>query len=130
MAMTRSVVRVDISRSVEQQLDALRCMLEDWAQWQGGYRMRLGYPTRSISAGGGGSVECRHDDLYASADSAQFEAIDAAVDDLQPAQRAAIYRRYGIAAVFRFPRDNYAACLDQAHDALMRALPRKGVDIV
>lgn len=121
---------VGLRSEIEQQLATLCRMLEDWAEWQRGYRMKLGYPTRSLSGSGGGSTECSYDDLYATADRAVFEAIDTAVDDLQPAQRAAVLRRYGIAAVFRFPRENYAEQLDRAHDALMRSLPRKGVDIV
>lgn len=121
---------VGLRSAIEQRLAVLCRMLEDWAEWQRGYRMKLGYPTRSLSGAAGGSTECSYDDLYASADNAVFEAIDAAVDDLQPAQRAAVLRRYGIAAVFRFPRENYAEQLDRAHDALMRSLPRKGVDIV
>lgn len=122
-------VHADRRTSEERRLDALARMLDDWAGWQRSYRMRLGYPTRSLS-GAGGTTECSYDELYASVDAAMFEAIDAAIDDLQPIQRAAVLRRYGVAAVFRFPRENYAEQLDRAHDALMRALPRRGVDIV
>lgn len=49
------------------------------------------------------------------------------MQDLMPAQRAAVMRRYGIAAVFRFPRDNYEQCLLMAHEVLIKALQRKGV---
>lgn len=127
--MTRTGEVVGLRSAVEERLERLCFMLEDWAQWQQGYRMKLGYPTRSLSGGGCRAVETSYEDLYASVDNAMFEAIEAAVDDLPPAQRAAVCRRYGIAAVYRFPRDNYAEQLDLAHDALIRTLPRRGVDI-
>ena len=61
------------------------------------------------------------------ADNQTYASVDACVQDLMPAQRAAVMRRYGIAAVFRFPRDNYEQCLLMAHEVLIKALPRKGV---
>lgn len=134
MAMRRVVATSVVVRGervgAEQKLAALVSMLTEWASWQGQYRMRLGYPSRSISGYSSRSDGSRSDDLYQAVDNARFEAIDTAVDDLMPAQRAAVQRRYGVAAVFRFPRDDYAEQLDLAHQALMRLLPRKGVDIL
>lgn len=129
MAMRRVVATSTVVRG-EQKLEALVAMLTEWANWQGQYRMRLGYPSRSISGYSSRSDGSRSDDLYEAVDNATFEAIDTAIDDLLPAQRAAVQRRYGVAAVFRFPRDNYAEQLDLAHETLMRLLPRKGVDIL
>ena len=53
--------------------------------------------------------------------------IDCVVSDLPPLHKAAIYRCYGISAVFRFPRENYAEILLDAHDILLVLLPKKGV---
>ena len=105
----------------------LRVLLEDWADWQRTYRPRLGYPSRSLTCYIEGSRD--FEGMCEDADSATFAAIDACVQDLVPSQRAAVMRRYGIAAVFRFPRDNYEACLLAAHERLLVDLPKKGVVI-
>jgi len=106
-------------------LDRLRVLLEDWAQWQQSYRPKLGYPSKSLTCYSESSQD--FEGLCDAVDSATFGAVDACVQDLVPAQRAAVMRRYGIAAVFRFPRDNYESCLVLAHERLLVELPRKGV---
>lgn len=106
-------------------LEALVALLEDWANWQRAYTPRLGYPSRSLTCYSEGSQD--FESLCDAVDSQTFASVDACVQDLVPAQRAAVMRRYGIAAVFRFPRDNYESCLMMAHEALAKALPRKGV---
>jgi hypothetical protein len=108
-------------------MERLRVILEDWATWQRTYRPRLGYPSRSLTCYSEGSTD--FEGMCEEADSATYAAVDACVQDLVPAQRAAVMRRYGIAAVFRFPRDNYGACLLAAHERLMVELPKKGVII-
>lgn len=107
------------------QIESLVGLLEDWAQWQRAYSPRLGYPSRSLTCYSEGSQD--FESLCDAVDSQTFASVDACVQDLVPAQRAAVMRRYGIAAVFRFPRDNYEQCLMLAHEALIKALPRKGV---
>lgn len=106
-------------------LEALVALLEDWADWQRSYKPRLGYPSRSLTCYSEGSQD--FESLCDAVDSQTFASVDACVQDLVPAQRAAVMRRYGIAAVFRFPRDNYESCLMLAHEALTKALQRKGV---
>lgn len=112
--------RVDLAR-----VEALVGLLEDWARWQRGYRMKLGFPTRSAVVANGASTD--FESMCEASDADVMGAIDAAVDDLPPAHRAAVMRRYGVAAVFRFPRDNYESCLVAAHEALLDVLPRRGV---
>lgn len=107
------------------QIESLVALLTDWAQWQRAYSPRLGYPSRSLTCYSEGSQD--FESLCDAVDSQMFASVDACVQDLMPAQRAAVMRRYGIAAVFRFPRDNYEPCLMLAHEALIKALPRKGV---
>lgn len=106
-------------------LGGLVSLLEEWAEWQSGYAGVRGYPGRSAMLSGTGSQT--FDDLCADADDWKCKVIDACIDDLLPAQRAAVMRRYGVAAVFRFPRLNYAELLSAAHDSLLLALPRRGV---
>lgn len=106
-------------------LEALVALLEDWANWQRAYTPRLGYPSRSLTCYSEGSQD--FESLCDAVDSQTFASVDACVQDLVPAQRAAVMRRYGIAAVFRFPRDNYEQCLLMAHEVLIKALQRKGV---
>jgi len=109
------------------QIESLVALLTDWAQWQRAYSPRLGYPSRSLTCYSEGSQD--FESLCETVDNQTYATIDACVQDLMPAQRAAVMRRYGIAAVFRFPRDNYEQCLLMAHEALMRTLPRKGIII-
>ena len=106
-------------------MERLRVLMQDWANWQRTYRPRLGYPSKSLTCYSEGSQD--FESLCDAVDSQTFASVDACVQDLVPAQRAAVMRRYGIAAVFRFPRDNYESCLMMAHEALSKALPRKGV---
>ena len=106
-------------------IESLVAMLTEWAQWQRAYAPRLGYPSKSLTCYSEGSRD--FEGMCEDADNQTFAAVDACVQDLVPAQRAAVLRRYGIAAVFRFPRDNYEQCLLMAHEVLIKALPRKGV---
>ena len=108
-------------------MEALRNILEGWADWQRTYSLRLGYPSKSLTCHSEGSRD--FEGMCEDADNQTFATVDACVQDLVPAQRAAVMRRYGIAAVFRFPRDNYEHCLMLAHETLAAMLPRRGVAI-
>lgn len=122
-----SVRRLDVAR-LEQRMRRLVDVLENWATWQRSFRVNLGYRSRSYSNAGCGATS--FEDLCDESDAAMFSAVDAAVDDMVPIQRAAVLRRYGIAAVFRFPRENYETQLLAAHMTLLSTLPRRGVDIL
>lgn len=108
-------------------MERLSVVLEDWADWSRRYHTRCGYERASLC----GEVPLSKDfeSMCAQSDSVKNAAVDAAVDSLPPAQGAAIMRCYGLAAVFRFPRANYAEQLDLAHGTLMKTLPRRGVDL-
>lgn len=105
----------------------LMVLLEDWARWSREYRSASGFHRASVCASGCESTD--FESMCQQADSVTNRAIDAAVDDLLPAPRAALYRRFGLAAVFRFPRDNYTEQLDAAYEALLVSLPRRGVEL-
>lgn len=104
---------------------ALVATLEDWARWQGGYSMKLSYPSKSAGISCGGLQT--FDDMCDQCDNAMMQSVDACVSDLIPAQQAAIMKRYGIAAVFRFNRVAYEDVLLSAHLALMAAFKKKGI---
>lgn len=106
-------------------LESLVALLTEWADWQRAYAPRLGYPSSSLTCYSESSQT--FEDMCDTVDNQTFATVDTCVQDLVPAQRAAVMRRYGIAAVFRFPRDNYEQCLLMAHESLMVSLPRKGV---
>lgn len=100
-------------------------LLQDWANW-----MRnvpgVGFPSRVpiLSTGMGSST---FEELLEQVDGQAMRAVDASVDSLPPSNKAAIYRAYGVCAVYRFPRDNYVDALENAHDMLAITLRRKGI---
>lgn len=99
-------------------------LLLDWAEWQQSYRIRLGYPQKSVGLSSGGSVSDTSGDDYSAVDDARCEIVDKCIDDLpSPAHRAAIHHRY-LSAVFRM-RD-YERSLEEAHDRLLVAFRVKG----
>lgn len=118
-------MRNDIEQ-LKRSVDALVQLMTDWANWQQGYRMKIGYPTCSAGFQSGGSVsEESEASVYDRAeDYSTMLIVDAVVQDLPPIERAAILRRYGVADVFRF-RD-YEGTLQCAHERLLVLLPRKG----
>lgn len=110
------------------ELDELIGLLTDWAEWMRGYSPNLGYPVRvPILSTGMGSTS--FEELLDQVDNQSMRAIDASVDSLPPANKAAIYRRYEICAVWRFPRPDYTyeQALQDAHERLTVTLRRKGV---
>lgn len=106
--------------------DRLVSLLEDWGEWQKNYFPKTGYPSSSAGFGYGSGIHS-FEDMCASCDDVVMVIVDTAIDGLLPAQSAAICRRYGQANVYRFPRNNYEEMLLSAHEALIVALPSKGV---
>ena len=104
---------------------AMTNMLYDWSKWQHSYSPNIGYDSKSAGFGSGGLSS--FEDMCEQCDNATMQALDAAIDSLLPAERAAINRCYGICAVFRFPRANYELMLAQAHDALIVSVKRRGL---
>lgn len=115
-----------MQNDIDATLNRLIALLEEWADWQRGYNAVRGYSTRTPGTNNGHASKS-FDDLYDTMAAERCRIIDGAIDDLPPAKKAAICKCYGIAAVFRFPRENYEQCLMDAHEALMAILPSKGV---
>lgn len=97
-----------------------------WASWQQNSGIRLWYPQKAVGFASGG-INC-WDDVELSTDAWMCGEIDAAVDQLPPAQHAAIHNRY-LEAVFRFPRNNYELLLEFALEEIIRLIRKKGVVI-
>lgn len=110
------------------QLQSLVGLLEAWADWQKGYRLKLSYPSKSAGFECGGYWPKSFEELVDDNDSEICQLIDYAVSDLIPVQSAAIHRRY-LASVFRFERVSYQEALTDAHLTLICTLPKKGVVI-
>lgn len=107
-----------------QQMARMQTLLADYALWLADYSPKLGFGRPSVVCSGAGSSS--FEDLCEAVDEAQMRALDASIDDLSPAKRFAIHRRYGICAVGRFPRDNAEQLLVEAHVELIASLLRKG----
>lgn len=108
------------------ELESVVRILHEWADWLRRYKPKTGYPSSSWFSNGGSGASS-FDDLCDQADNYAMEAVDCAVGNLAPAKAAAINRNYGLANVYRFPRDNYEQMLSEAHDELVVALRRKGI---
>lgn len=109
-------------------IEGLVFVLMEWAEWHRKDSGVIGYPPSSCGISSG-YVSATFDDMCDEADEWRARVVDTCVDELLPAQRAAIMRKYGIAGVFRFPRDNFAEMVVLAHENLMIALPKKGIAI-
>lgn len=107
------------------EVEALVVLLEDWAKWQSSYRPKTGFKSRS--AGFMALGLSSFDDMCEESDKTTMTKLDTAIDDLEPAQSAAIRRRYGVCSVFRFPRNNYETTLVLAHERLVVICKRKGI---
>src|SRR5574343_2117000 len=108
---------------LESEYIALTNLLYDWSKWQHSYSPNIGYDFKS--AGFSSSGLSSFEDMCEQSDNATMMALDAAIDSLLPAERAAINRCYGICAVFRFPRDNYEDVLAMAHESLAVSVKRR-----
>lgn len=106
----------------------LSAILEDWAVWQSRYT-GIKSTFGSICMSSGYTASKTFEDLLLGIEDNICRLVEAAIDDLESGQRAAINQRYGITSVFRFPRGNYDDLLLNAHERLLVTLPKKGVVI-
>lgn len=103
-------------------LGSLKSKLEQWAVWTEGYRPNLSTKTSTCRCTGSHDFES----LFQGIERQVMKSIDTAINDLPPAQSAAIHKKY-LGINWRFPRENYEEMLKQAHDALLISLPRRNV---
>lgn len=117
------IITQQLTRAEEARADAVVGILAEWAHWQHGYRIRLGYSPKSAGFQSGGSAHESSESDYSAIDQARFEIVDTCVDELPPDQRSAIHHCY-LSAVYRM-RD-YAGSLAKALETLQREFVRKG----
>lgn len=101
--------------------------LRAWARWVRSWRPALGAPPRaSHLAGveGRGSAIGAWDDLQRESDESAMRAVDAAVDDLEPGQRAAIRAVY---LGESYPERVTRAILATIEPVLLAGVRRRGV---
>lgn len=98
--------------------------LETWAEWVEAPDGSMWYPRHSVGMENGtGDV---WEQWCAEADIALAKAVDAILESMPPALRAAVHRRY-LDAVFQFPRDNYAECLLDARQRIAIGLRKRNL---
>jgi hypothetical protein len=110
------------------EVEALVLLLEDWAEWHRLFRPNIGFNKKSSGFHSGG-ISCV-DDMEIGTDKETIKSMQYSVEQLEeesPVMAAAIYRRYGVSAVFNFPRNNFEDTLILAHDRLVIICKRKGV---
>jgi hypothetical protein len=116
--------RGDRLDAVRNRMERLQVVMSEWVDWMRRDDSRTGFPSHSPLLRGASG------DIYERAESERAELIDTVVSqDLEPIHCAAICKRYGVCAVWQFPRNNYAEVLEAAHEVLIAGLHKKGIDI-
>jgi hypothetical protein len=104
--------------------------LETWAAWKHAPDGPDGLPTEGCVGENYTSVDLDSDIAFEKLDSWIAMAVDAVVSDIgerHPTQRAALEQAYGIASLYRFPRENYDGLLAMAKAGVTVGLRRRGV---
>lgn len=98
--------------------------LSNWAHWVAAESPELWYPRRSAVLMG--SMHSDFDALVAEVDSHCAATVEALVQDLTPAQRAALEHRW-LGTSWRFPRHNLDELLRAASDLIGQGLDKRGI---
>lgn len=108
--------------------ERLVSVMKDWAEWVKGYRIRIGYPSRSIGLVSH-SLSDSFDDMLEAVENEMCRLIDTAINDLPDDQKESIHRCYGLTSFIRLKKESYERLIIQAHENLLKTLPKKGVAI-
>lgn len=110
-------------------VDAVKLELKDWAHWmrKDTESRHLGYPSKSAGMASG-YISKSFDEMCESSDMNRVLIINSLINDLIAAQRAAISHSY-LGVTMRFPRNNYATLLSEAHYEIFLGMRRKGLYI-
>jgi hypothetical protein len=107
------------------QRERLEYLLENWRDWMRHDNNRLGYPTHTLVAvGGGGSCIDAFEIMCDEVDEKQAKQLDALIDSLAPSQKAAVHHKW-LSAVYRL-RDMEMS-YELALDNLMTMADRRGI---
>lgn len=110
--------------------DRLEQHLRTWADWLSAPDGPDGLPCEACVGENYQSLDRESDGAYERLDHWIAENVQAVVEGIgerAPAQKAALYRAYGIVSVFRFPRGNYEDVLREAKTSVAIGLRRRGV---
>lgn len=99
--------------------------LENWANWSRSYRPALGLPSRALALASNSSRD--FDEMCDEADSYAAKVTEAAIENLVPAEAAAVYRKWDICSVYRFPRHNFIEMYTAALQKLAISLDAQGL---
>ena len=101
-------------------------LLSGWALWMRESEAPEGLPREASGGLHGFTHQGDSEHAYAKLDAVLAEAVNAAIEGLpSPAEQCAIYRAYGVAAVYKM-RD-YASALAMAKLHVAESLERRGV---
>lgn len=109
----------------DSRLDELLHLWERWMSPGAKNVMELGFPNTAAGCVGGG-YSTSFDDMVDEADSRSAEAVNAAIDSLEPIQAMAVYHKH-LYAVFKFNRADLDTIYNIARDILRVVLPTKGI---
>ena len=99
--------------------------LWNWAKWMRSGANKQAAPRESSGLTSGGASQ-NFDDMVEAVDRRVAATMNVIIDDLPPAQGAAIHHEY-LRAVYGFPRGNFDALLIEAKAGIGRGLAKKGV---
>ncbi len=110
-------------------IDVVMIELKDWAHWmrKDTDSRRLGFPSRSAGMQSG-YVSKTFEEMCENGDVERVMIINSIVGDLDSTQAAAIHHRY-LGTTVRFPRNNLADLLAQAHYEVYVGMKKKGLYI-
>ncbi len=98
---------------------------DNWARWMRRGKDSKGYPGRACGCTSWGDA-WDDDAVFDRMDAAKAACVNTLVNDLPPAQRAAICHRY-LDAVYHFPRRNYDQALASGRTAVAKGLQSRAM---
>jgi hypothetical protein len=99
--------------------------LNNWARWMEREKLVRGYSNRACGCTSWGDG-WDNDTTEARNEAAQAACVNALINDMKPAQRAAVHHCY-LHAVFLFPRSNYIPLLVEAREVISKGLRSRGM---
>ena len=100
----------------------------DWhmSNWER-YMRSIGLLSLAYSASQGAMGSSDFEGMCRDSDQVCARAVDALIQDLRPAQQAAVWVEHGLTTVWRFPRLNRAKLYEEAKEEIERGLKARGV---
>jgi hypothetical protein len=119
--MLMRVKKADVKKDTFVKPDALDYCLDCWSNWMQGDDRDLSASRMKLQSGEEGGERDVYDQQRI-ADHRIGEAAGAAIEDLKPVHRWAIYRRCGITTQWNWPNLDFTEVLPDAEDDLRKKL--------